>query len=78
MLILIFFIYYLFIYRSLIRKTGVNKEDIEYIVCGTVIAEPKTCNIAREVVLTAGLPMNIPAHTVTQACISANQAITTG
>ncbi|XP_015791239.1 trifunctional enzyme subunit beta, mitochondrial [Tetranychus urticae] len=62
---------------SLIRKTGINKEEVQYIVCGCVIAEPKTCNVAREVVLTGGLPLNIPAHTVTQACISANQAITT-
>jgi acetyl-CoA acyltransferase len=27
--------------------------------------------------LAAGLSVNIPAHTVTQACISSNQAITT-
>jgi len=28
--------------------------------------------------LGAGLPDTIPAHTVTQACISSNQSITTG
>lgn len=44
---------------------------------GCVIQEAKTTNVAREVALTAGLPLAIPAHTVTQACISANQAITT-
>ena len=26
----------------------------------------------------AGIPINVPSHTVTQACISANQAITSG
>lgn len=33
---------------SLLRKTGVDKELIEYIVYGTVIQEVKTSNIARE------------------------------
>jgi len=28
--------------------------------------------------LGAGLPDTVPAHTVTQACISSNQSITTG
>lgn len=54
------------------------KEAIEYVTYGTVIQEVKTSNIAREASLAAGYPDNIPAHTVTQACISSNQAITTG
>lgn len=33
---------------SLLRKTGVDKELIDYIVYGTVIQEVKTSNIARE------------------------------
>ena len=37
----------------------------------------KTSNIAREAALGAGFSDRIPAHTVTMACISANQAITT-
>ncbi|RWS17553.1 Trifunctional enzyme subunit beta-like protein, partial [Dinothrombium tinctorium] len=61
---------------SLIRRTGVPKDKIEYVSVGTVIQEPKTSNIARESVLSAGLSDKIPAHTVTQACISSNQAIT--
>jgi acetyl-CoA acyltransferase len=41
-------------------------------------AETRTSNIAREASLGAGIPLNVPSHTVTQACISANQAITSG
>lgn len=63
---------------SLLRKTGVDKEVIEYIVYGTVIQEVKTSNIAREAALSAGFSNKTPAHTVTMACISSNQAITTG
>jgi acetyl-CoA acyltransferase len=63
---------------SLLRKTGVDKELIDYIVYGTVIQEVKTSNIAREAALSAGFSNKTPAHTVTMACISSNQAITTG
>ncbi|GFY79003.1 trifunctional enzyme subunit beta, mitochondrial [Trichonephila inaurata madagascariensis] len=64
-------------FLSLIRRTGIPKEIVEYIIVGTVIQEVKTSNIAREASLGAGLSLHTPAHTVTQACISANQAITT-
>jgi acetyl-CoA acyltransferase len=37
-----------------------------------------TSNIAREAGMGAGIPFSVPSHTVTQACISANQAITSG
>lgn len=63
---------------SLLRKTGVDKELIDYIVYGTVIQEVKTSNIAREAALAAGFSNFTPAHTVTMACISSNQSITTG
>ncbi|KAG8182775.1 hypothetical protein JTE90_023409 [Oedothorax gibbosus] len=64
-------------FLALIRRTGIPKEIIDYIIVGTVIQEAKTSNIAREASLGAGLSLFTPAHTVTQACISANQAITT-
>jgi len=62
---------------GLIQKTGLPKELVDYIVFGTVIQEVKTSNIAREAALGAGFSQKTPAHTVTMACISANQAITT-
>lgn len=61
---------------SLIKRTGLPKESVDYIISGTVIQENKTSNIAHEAAATAGFPSNIPTHTVTQACISSNQAIT--
>lgn len=45
---------------------------------GTVIQDCRTSNIAREAAINSGIPKGVPAHTVTMACISANQAITTG
>lgn len=63
---------------GLLQKTGISKDIIDYIVYGTVIQEVKTSNIGREAALAAGFSDKTPAHTVTMACISSNQAITTG
>ncbi|XP_072948217.1 trifunctional enzyme subunit beta, mitochondrial [Epargyreus clarus] len=63
---------------GLLQKTGISKEIIDYIVYGTVIQEVKTSNVGREAALAAGFSDKTPAHTVTMACISSNQAITTG
>jgi hypothetical protein len=52
--------------------------QIDYIMYGTVIQDCRTSNIAREAAINSGIPKGVPAHTVTMACISANQAITTG
>lgn len=42
-----------------------------------MIQEVRTSNVAREALLGAGFSNSVPAHTVTQACISSNQAIAT-
>merc|ERR1719511_460287 len=62
---------------GLVNKTGIDKSLVDYFCMGTVIQEVKTSNIAREATLGAGFSDRIPAHTVTMACISSNQAITT-
>jgi len=62
---------------GLLRRTGIDKDIVDYIIAGTVIQEVKTSNVAREAALGAGFSDRIPAHTVTMACISSNQAITT-
>ncbi|PIO40027.1 hypothetical protein AB205_0203570, partial [Aquarana catesbeiana] len=63
---------------GLLNRTGIPREAIDYIVYGTVIQEVKTSNVAREAALGAGFSDKTPAHTVTMACISSNQAMTTG
>lgn len=64
-------------FLSLLRRTGISKDSVDYIISGSVIQESKTSNVAREAALAAGFSEHTPAHTVTQACISSNQAITT-
>jgi acetyl-CoA acetyltransferase family protein len=63
---------------GLLTKTGIAPTEVDYVAWGTVSQEIRTSNIARDVALGAGLPKNVTGHTVTQACISANQAICTG
>lgn len=61
--------------KGLLDKTGIDPKEVGYVVMGTVIANVKTGNVARESAITAGVPYTAPCHTVTMACISANQAI---
>lgn len=63
--------------KGLLRKTGVSPDLVDYIVMGTVLQEVKTSNVAREAAIQAGIPLSAAAHTVTQACISANQSVAT-
>ncbi|XP_034966632.2 trifunctional enzyme subunit beta, mitochondrial isoform X2 [Zootoca vivipara] len=64
--------------KGLLNRTDVPKEVVDYIVFGTVVQEVKTSNVAREAALGAGFSDKTPSHTVTMACISSNQALTTG
>ncbi|XP_063967826.1 trifunctional enzyme subunit beta, mitochondrial-like [Lytechinus pictus] len=64
--------------KGLIERTSIPKDSVDHIVVGTVIQEVKTSNVAREAALEAGFSDRVPAHTVTMACISSNQAITSG
>ena len=64
--------------KGLLTKTALDPKSIDYLLMGTVIQEVRTSNLARECALGAGVPNTVASHTVTQACISANQAICTG
>ncbi len=60
---------------GLLERTRVEPAAIDRVALGTVIAEPRTSNLAREVALSVGIPQSCPAYTVTAACISSNVAI---
>ncbi len=61
--------------KGAVDRAGVTADQVDEVVLGTVIHNVKTPNVAREAALTAGLRQQTPCHTVSQACISANQAI---
>lgn len=59
---------------GLLHKTAIDPALVDVLIMGTVIADPNTSNVAREVGLACGLPPSCPAYTVTVACVSANLA----
>ncbi len=64
--------------KGLLTKTGIDPNEVDTVIMGTVISNLKTSNVAREAALGAGIPTSTPCHTVTQACISANRAVASG
>ena len=64
--------------KGLLDRADIPYEEIQHVIFGCVLTQPKTTNVAREAVIGAGMPHDVPAHTVTMACISGNQAITEG
>jgi acetyl-CoA acetyltransferase family protein len=61
--------------KGLLDRSGVMGQQVDQVILGAVIHNLKTPNVAREAALTAGLNPQTPCYTVSQACISANQAI---
>jgi acetyl-CoA acyltransferase len=62
--------------RELIARSGVDPNEVDELVYGIVVPMIQSPNVAREVGLAAGLPPHVPAYSVSKACSSANQAIT--
>jgi acetyl-CoA acyltransferase len=59
---------------GLLHRTAIDPAAVGLLVMGTVIADPRTSNLGREVVLGSQLPPSCPAHTVSVACVSSLQA----
>jgi acetyl-CoA acyltransferase len=62
---------------GLLKKTEVPREAIDSIVWGGVILPGFSPNVAREIALDLHLPAKVEGMTVTRACASGLQAITT-
>ena len=60
---------------GLLNQTALDPSAVDYVICGNVIQEVRTSNLAREAALNSGIPVTTGAHTVAQACISSNAAI---
>ena len=61
---------------ALLRKLDVKRADVDALVWGGVVLPPLSVNIGREIVLDLGLPTSVDGMTVTRACASGLQAIT--
>ena len=63
--------------RGLLERYPVPRQEIDAVVWGGVILPSVWPNIGREIALEIGLDPNIQAMTVTRACASSLQAVTT-
>jgi acetyl-CoA acyltransferase len=61
--------------KELVQRSDLDAREIDQVIFGQVVPSPLSTFIAREVVLRAGLPKNIEAHTVSRACATSIQAI---
>ena len=62
--------------RELIARAELDPREIGAVVYGQAIPDPKAPNVAREIVLGAGLPKSIEAFSVVRACATSFQAAT--
>lgn len=60
---------------EVIARTGAKASDIDEVIWGAVVPQTKNPNIARDIVLFAGLPKSIPGYTLNRACASSLQAV---
>lgn len=60
---------------EMVARTGLDPGLVDALVYGQVVVDPKTPNIAREIVLGAGLPKTIEAYSVSRACATSTQAL---
>jgi acetyl-CoA acyltransferase len=64
--------------RELMNRAELDPGHVDQLIFGTVVPSIPAPNVAREVSIEAGLPPTTPAFTVSRACASSNQAITSG
>ncbi len=62
--------------RELIERTKIDKREIEDLILGCAFPEGEQgMNMARTIVLMAGLPVDVPAFTINRYCASGLEAI---
>ena len=56
--------------RGAVAKLSLDPKSVEEFIFSTVLLDPRTPNWAREIVVRSGLPLTIPAHSISNNCIS--------
>ncbi|MFY8272849.1 acetyl-CoA C-acyltransferase FadI [Pseudoalteromonas sp. SSDWG2] len=61
--------------NEMLERLDFDRKEIDQLVFGQVVQMPEAPNIAREIVLGTGMPVNIDAYSVSRACATSFQAI---
>ena len=64
--------------NAAIERAGVDKEAIDEVMFGQVLQGGCGQNVARQVLIGAGLPITTPAMTLNKVCASSMRAISLG
>lgn len=62
--------------RELLEKTGLDPGKVDEVIFGTVAQPPEAANVARVISLTAGIPKEKRAYTISRNCASGFESIT--
>src|SRR5437016_1026211 len=60
--------------RELLARAELDPREVGMVVYGQAVPTPTAPNVAREIVLGAGLPRSVEAFTVIRACATSFQA----
>jgi len=63
---------------ELLQRSGLEGDQIDQVVYGTVVHDVSAPNIAREIVLACDLPQTVDAFSVTRACATSTQSFVDG
>lgn len=61
-----------------LKRATLTPEDVEEVIMGQALQAGSGQNVARQIVLKAGIPVYVPAYTVNKACASGMKAVTLG
>lgn len=61
---------------ELLQRTGIHPREVDMVVYGQVVPSLTAPNIAREIVLGTGMPVDIQAFSVSRACATSYQSLT--
>lgn len=67
-----------FAVSELMARTGISGDLVDELIFGNVTCPPKLANIARLVSVKGGLPIKVPAFTISRNCASGMEAVSTG
>ncbi len=61
--------------RELINRTGVDPDEVDDLIFGCVLQAGQGQNVARQIVIKAGIPQKVPAMTINMVCASGLRAV---
>ncbi|MGM9594379.1 MAG: acetyl-CoA C-acetyltransferase [Candidatus Onthomonas sp.] len=64
--------------KEALKRAGVAPENVDEVMFGCILTAAQGQNVARQVSLKAGIPMNVPAYTVGMVCGSGMKSVIEG